>query len=80
MKVEVIGTGCTKGHQLEKRGPDVGGVTGIAAEIVTFDDIVAIKDRGITFTPVLAVDGDLKIAGRVPSKREFRDLVTAGGS
>jgi small redox-active disulfide protein 2 len=78
MKLEVFGTGCARCHQLGKHVADAVKETGIAAEVVEVDDIVAIMGRGILFTPALAIDGEITVSGRVPSVRETKDLLTAG--
>ncbi len=78
MKVEVFGTGCAKCHLLEKHVADAIKETGAAAEVVKVDDIAEIMSRGIIFTPALAIDGETKVSGRVPSVKEIKDLLTAG--
>jgi small redox-active disulfide protein 2 len=78
MKVEVFGTGCAKCHLLEKHVAEAVRETGVAADVVRVDDIAAIMSRGIIFTPALAIDGEIRVSGRVPSVREIRELLTAG--
>lgn len=78
MKIEVFGTGCAKCHLLEKHVTEAIKETGVAAEVVKVDDIVAIMSRGIIFTPALALDGETKVSGRVPSVKEIKELLTAG--
>ena len=78
MKIEVFGTGCAKCHLLEKHVAEAVRETGITAEVVKVDEIAAIMSRGIIFTPALAIDGETKVTGRVPSVKEIRDLLTAG--
>lgn len=79
MKLEVFGTGCARCHQLEKHVAEAVRETGIAAEIVKVDDLAAIMDRGVLFTPALAIDGETRVAGRVPSVREIKELLTVRG-
>lgn len=79
MKLEVFGTGCARCHQLEKHVAEAVRETGIAAEIFKVDDLAAIMDRGVLFTPALAIDGEIRVAGRVPSVREIKELLTVGG-
>lgn len=79
MKLEVFGTGCARCHQLEKHVAEAVRETGIAAEIFKVDDLAAIMDRGFLFTPALAIDGETRVAGRVPSVREIKELLTVGG-
>ena len=78
MKLEVFGTGCARCQQLEKHVAEAVRETGIAAEIVKVDDLAAIMDRGILFPPALAIDGETRVSGRVPSVREIEELLTAG--
>ena len=79
MKLEVFGTGCARCHQLEKHVAEAVRETGIAAEIFKVDDLAAIMDRGVLFTPALAIDGEIRVAGRVPSVREIKELLTVRG-
>jgi small redox-active disulfide protein 2 len=78
MKVEVFGTGCAKCHLLEKHVQEAIREAGVQAEVVKVDDIAEIMKRGIIFTPGLAIDGEMKVSGRVPSVKEIKVLITAG--
>ncbi len=40
------------------------------AEIIKVTDINKIIDYGVMVTPALVVDGDVKVAGKIPSKQE----------
>jgi len=77
MKIEVFGTGCAKCHQLEKHVAEAVRETGVQAEVVKVDDIAAIMNRGIIFTPALAIDGETKVSGRVPSVKEIKQFLGA---
>ncbi len=48
---------------------------GIQAEIVKVDDISAIMDRGVMLTPALAINGEIKVSGRVADVREIKKLI-----
>jgi small redox-active disulfide protein 2 len=78
MKVEVFGTGCATCNLLEKHVEEAVRETGDRAEVVKVDDIAEIMRRGIIFTPALAIDGEVKVSGRVASVKEIEDLLTAG--
>ena len=41
------------------------------------DDIAEIMKRGIIFTPALAIDGEIKVSGRVASVKEIKGLLAA---
>ncbi len=76
MKVEILGKGCEKCRMLEKRVKEVIKELGREdVEIVEVKDVVKIMKRGVMITPALAVDGEIKIAGRVPSKEEIKGLL-----
>jgi len=48
---------------------------GIEAEIKKVDDITEIMDRGVMFTPALAIDGEMKISGRVADVEELKEIL-----
>ncbi len=43
---------------------------GVSAEIIEVTDINKIINYGVMITPALVVDGDVKVAGKIPSKQE----------
>jgi small redox-active disulfide protein 2 len=71
MKIEVFGTGCVKCKRLEKNVIDALAKAGIQADVVKIEDIDAITDQGIMVTPALAIDGEVKLMGKVPSVDEL---------
>lgn len=76
MRVEILGTGCAKCRLLEKRVEEVvREMEREDIEIVKVEDVAEIMERGIMMTPGLAIDGEIKIAGRVPSKEEIKELL-----
>ena len=75
VKIEVLGTGCMKCKRLMKNVEAAVKELGIDAEIRKVDDIVEIMDRGVMLTPALAIDGDMKISGRVADVKEIREIL-----
>jgi small redox-active disulfide protein 2 len=75
MKVEVLGTGCAKCKRLMKNVEAAIKDLGIEAELVKVDDITEIMDRGVMLTPTLAVDGELKVSGRVADVKEIKEIL-----
>lgn len=75
VKIEVFGTGCMKCKRLMKNVEKAVKELGIDAEIVKVDDIVEIMDRGVMLTPALAVDGEMKISGRVADVKELKEIL-----
>ena len=76
MKIEVLGTGCAKCSKLKELVEKVVSEEGIDAEIVKVEDINKILDYGVMVTPGLVVDGDVKIAGKIPSEDKVKEWLT----
>jgi small redox-active disulfide protein 2 len=75
VKIEVLGTGCMKCKRLMKNVETAVKELGIDAEIRKVDDIVEIMDRGVMLTPALAVDGEMKVSGRVADVKEIKEIL-----
>jgi small redox-active disulfide protein 2 len=74
-KIEILGTGCMNCKRLLKNVEIAMKEIGIDAEIIKVDDIKEILDRGVMFTPALAIDGEMKISGRVADVKEIEALL-----
>ena len=72
MKVEVLGTGCPKCKKVMENAQEAAAALGIQAEMVKVEKIDEIVDRGVMTTPALAIDGEVKAAGRIPSVDEIK--------
>jgi len=77
MKIEILGTGCPKCKKLTELSKDVVEELGISVEIDKITDINKIIEYGVMVTPALVVDGDVRVAGRIPSKQEITEWITA---
>jgi len=75
VKIEVLGTGCMKCKRLMKNVETAVKELGIDAEIRKVDDITEIMDRGVMLTPALAVDGEMKVSGRVADVKELKGIL-----
>ncbi|MDD1707738.1 MAG: thioredoxin family protein [Methanoregulaceae archaeon] len=75
MKIEVLGTGCMKCKRLMKNVEVAVQELGITAEIRKVDDISEIINRGVMLTPALAVDGEMKVSGRVADVKELKEIL-----
>ena len=70
MKITVYGSGCAKCQQTEALIRRVVAEADLEAEIVKVSDLREMSAAGILMTPAVAVDGTVKIAGRVPKAEE----------
>lgn len=71
MKVEVLGVGCAKCNKLEVLVQEIVKKHGIDAEVVKVEDIKVFGQYGVFMTPALVVDGEVKVAGKLPKEAEI---------
>jgi small redox-active disulfide protein 2 len=77
MKLEILGTGCVKCKKLEELARETVKELGIDAEVVKVQDIKAIMAYGVMVTPALVVDGEVKVAGKIPTRDEIKKWIGA---
>ena len=75
MKIEVFGTGCLKCKTLYENVKKALIDLNIEADISKVEDINQITNAGVMFTPAIAVDGEVKSAGKVLSVEEIKTEV-----
>ena len=75
MNIQVLGTGCAKCTQLAQLTVQAVAELGIDADITKVTDLKQIMALGAMMTPALAIDGVVKVAGRVPSPEELKKLL-----
>jgi len=80
VKIEVLGTGCPRCKEVEKRVMDVLAETGIAADIEKVTDIRKFAQMGILSTPGLVINGKVKAQGKIPSKDEVKKWLEEASS
>lgn len=74
-KLQILGTGCPKCQKLAAQTEAAAQAAGIEYELEKVTDINQIMDFGVMMTPALAVDGEVKIVGKVPSVAEIQQLL-----
>ena len=74
-KLQILGTGCPKCKKLAENAEAAASDLGIEYEVVKVTDINEIMNFGVMMTPALAVDGEVKSAGKVPSADEIKGLL-----
>ncbi|HOG10388.1 MAG TPA: thioredoxin family protein [Smithellaceae bacterium] len=72
MKIEILGVGCAKCHKLEEMVRDIASEEGIDADISKVEDFKKIITYGVMTTPALVVNGDVKVAGKIPSEDQIK--------
>jgi len=75
MKIEIYGSGCSKCKKTEEIVRQVVSELNIKAEISKIEDLQKIIDKGIMMTPAVAIDGEIKILGRVPTTQDVKKIL-----
>jgi small redox-active disulfide protein 2 len=74
-KIRILGTGCPKCKKLAENAESAAKELGIDYEIEKVTKINDIMKFGVMMTPALAVDGQVKVAGKVPSTDEIKKML-----
>jgi small redox-active disulfide protein 2 len=77
MEIKVLGPGCHRCHELDKRTREVVKELGIEANVEYIQDIKEIIEYPILTTPGLVVNGKVVCSGKVPSKSEIAGYITS---
>ncbi len=72
--LQILGTGCVKCKKLAENTETAAKELGIEYEVEKVTDINAIMGFGVMMTPALAVDGQVKLVGKVPEASEIKKL------
>ena len=72
MKIEILGTGCPKCKKLHELSEEAVKELGVSAEIIKVTNLNKIIDYGVMITPALVINGDVRVAGKIPEKEEIK--------
>ncbi len=75
MKIQVLGTGCAKCKLLAEQTERAVRELGLDAEVEKVTEINEILDFGVMMTPALAIDGEVKVVGKVPAIDELKEML-----
>lgn len=65
-KLQILGTGCAKCQKLAENTKAAADALGIEYELEKITQLDQIMKFGVMVTPALAVDGVVKVSGKVP--------------
>ncbi len=80
MKIEILGTGCSKCKKLHQVVEKVVAEAGVAAEVSKVESLEDIMKYGVAFTPALVIDGTVKFAGGIPKAAQIQAWIQEAGS
>ena len=75
LKLQILGTGCPKCRKLAENAEAAAKAAGIEYELEKVTDINEIMKFGVMITPALAVDGVVKVVGKVPDPEAIKALL-----
>jgi len=75
MKIQILGTGCPKCRKLAENADAAARALGLDYELVKVTDLNEIMKLGVMLTPALAVNGQVKLVGKVPDVEALKRLL-----
>jgi len=75
MQLLILGTGCAKCNTLAQFTEQAAKELGLAYELNKVTDLKQIMALGVMMTPALAVNGNVKVVGKVPSVAELKTIL-----
>ena len=75
MKIQILGTGCPKCKMTTANAEKAVKMSGGDAEIVKVEKINDIMGFGVMMTPALAIDGEVKVSGKIPSPDQIIEWI-----
>ncbi len=75
MKIQILGTGCPSCKELEKNARQAIQSKEKDIDVEKVEDVNEIVTYGVTSTPALAIDGEVKISGKIVKPEEIEALL-----
>lgn len=72
MKIVILGPGCPRCHEVERRAINALAELGVAADVEKVTDIQKIMGYDILGTPGLVIDGQVVCSGKIPRLEEIK--------
>ena len=77
MNIKVLGTGCPKCRKLYAEAEKAITSSGAKVALEKVERIEEILKYGVMVTPVLVINGEVKVSGRIPQSEEIVSWITA---
>ena len=75
MEIRILGTGCPRCNELEKRTINALAEINVGADVQKVKDIKEISKYGVFATPGLVINSQVKSSGRLPSSEEIKNWI-----
>jgi len=74
-KIQILGTGCPKCKKLTENAEAAAKELGVDYELEKVSQINDIMKMGVMVTPALAIDGVVKVMGKVASPADIKEML-----
>ena len=74
-KIQILGSGCAKCNQLTDAAKAAADELGLDYTLEKVTDMMRFADFGVMFTPAMVVDGEVKVAGKVPTHEALKTML-----
>ena len=74
-KIQILGSGCSKCKQLAANAEQAARELGIEYEIEKVENVQDIMAYGVMSTPAIAVNGEVRRAGKVLEPEDLKSLI-----
>lgn len=75
MNIKVLGPGCARCKTLDRLVRETVSEMKLDADVEYIQDMARILDYNIISTPALVINEEVKVAGRVPDKKEIARMI-----
>ncbi|MBP9707337.1 MAG: TM0996/MTH895 family glutaredoxin-like protein [Oligoflexales bacterium] len=77
MDLKILGTGCAKCKKLEEATRAAANELNLKYNLEKVTDLEKIMSYSVMSTPALVVNGEVKVAGRIPSIEDLKKLLSS---
>jgi small redox-active disulfide protein 2 len=75
MEIRILGPGCPRCGEVEKRTINALAELNVSADVQKVTDLKQIAEYKIIGTPGLVINGKIKSSGRIPSLQEIKNWI-----
>jgi small redox-active disulfide protein 2 len=79
VKIQILGTGCTKCSELAANAKEAASQLGAEVEFEKITDLKEIMKFGVMTTPGLAIDGRVVSQGKLLKPEQIKQLLQSAG-
>ncbi len=76
IEIQILGPGCPNCKKLAEVAETAAEELGIDYQMEKITDLNVITGFGVMMTPALAVDGEVKVVGKVPDVEEIKKMLS----